>query len=224
MLPPVSSTSFMAISRRWYGRFFSEDVLQKLVPHRHLGVHLLQPAILFRHRLHLGHQRRVHAVELRAPVVVSRRADPVHAAQIRYRRAVLALLQNRQDLSIRKSRFLNRLLLAYPSPEKSIFQPNDFPGGLPFLHDSKSIDDPTIVPARLIGEIAVWLMEDDSGLPVHDQEFKLSKFRRRADVSNADRRIRIWLILDRRRLREAARRDCCGHQRQNADRFSIEHH
>lgn len=61
-----------------------------------------------------------------------RLTDPVLAAQIRYRHAILALLQNRQDLRVRKSRFLHRLLLAYPRPEKSIFQPNDFPGGLSF--------------------------------------------------------------------------------------------
>lgn len=44
----------------------------------------------------------------------------------------LALFQNREDLRVCKSLFLHHLLLAYPTPEKSIFQPNLFSEGLHF--------------------------------------------------------------------------------------------
>jgi hypothetical protein len=63
----------------------------------------------------------------------------VLTAKIRNRHAVLALLQNRNDLTLGKSRFLHRLLLAYPRPEKSIFQPNGFSGGLPLVRDQQAV-------------------------------------------------------------------------------------
>jgi len=39
---------------------FSKRILEQLVLHRHLGVHLLEAAILLSHRLHLRNQRRIH--------------------------------------------------------------------------------------------------------------------------------------------------------------------
>lgn len=85
---------------------FSESIFQKPVLHRQLGVHLREPAILVRHRLHLRHQRAVHAVILAAPVVVGRVTDAVLAAKITHRHAAFALFQDRQDLRLGKFRFL----------------------------------------------------------------------------------------------------------------------
>ena len=67
------------------------------------GVHLLQPAVLILELLEPGHQRSIHAAELRATLVARRAGDAVLPAQLGDRNARLGLLEDRQDLVVRKS-------------------------------------------------------------------------------------------------------------------------
>lgn len=101
---------------------FSKGVFQQLILYRHLGIHLLQPPVLFRHGLHLGHQRSVHAAILRPPVVERRIADRMLAADVCHRHSTFSLLQDREDLRVSESRFLHVFLQAQSTPEKSNFQ------------------------------------------------------------------------------------------------------
>lgn len=53
--------------------------------------------------LHTGHQGRVHAAELGAPLVERGVADAVFAAQLRDRAAGFGLLENGDDLAVGKA-------------------------------------------------------------------------------------------------------------------------
>jgi len=79
-----------------------DRVVKQLILHAHLGIHLLQPAVLFGHVLHLGNQRCVHAAKLGPPFVKAGTAHPMIAAQLRDRHTALRLLQDRHDLRVSK--------------------------------------------------------------------------------------------------------------------------
>lgn len=71
---------------------------------------------------------RGHAAILRPPILAGSAADPVLPAEVRNWHAVLALFQNRKDLSVSKSRFLHVVLRVHQTTEKSNFLPNGFWG------------------------------------------------------------------------------------------------
>ena len=70
---------------------------------RQIGIHLLQAPVLILELLEPGHQRGSHSAELRASLVERRAADAVLPAQLMDRDARLGLLEDRQDLAVRKS-------------------------------------------------------------------------------------------------------------------------
>jgi hypothetical protein len=87
--------------------FFCHCLLQHLGTELRGGAHLLQAPVLVLQLLELGHQRRIHAAELAAPLVECRRADAVLAAQLRYGCAGFSLLEHGQDLAVGESGFFH---------------------------------------------------------------------------------------------------------------------
>ena len=100
--------------------------------------HRFSSAMAFAHHsnrwrlaLTLGHQASIHAAIFASPIVISRIANAMFAAQIRHRHSILPLLQNSKDLRIAKSRFLHISLQFNKTLEKSNYQPVGFSGRLP---------------------------------------------------------------------------------------------
>ena len=65
---------------------FSKGFLQPLVLQAQLGAHLLQPAVLVLHGLHLANQGRIHAPILRPPFI--ERRIPSHGLKTNHERAM----------------------------------------------------------------------------------------------------------------------------------------
>ena len=66
-------------------------------------VRVLEAPVFVLQLVHPCHQRGVHAIELRAPLVERGVADAVLAAQLRYRAAGIGLLEDGDDLAIGKA-------------------------------------------------------------------------------------------------------------------------
>jgi len=118
--------------------FFCEGLRDDVRLDLRLDIQLLQPPVLLLKLLHPSHQRGVHTAEFRPPLVERRRADPVLSAELWYRNPGLRLLQDRQDLAVRKPRLLHvellseKILLLRPPPlwgdyhENIAIRRNDF--------------------------------------------------------------------------------------------------
>src|SRR5436309_2662022 len=83
--------------------FFCERLRDNLGLETLLRVHLLQAPILVFELLHAGHQRRIHAAELGAPLVEGCRTHAMFAAQLGDRGACLGLLEDGDDLAVGKA-------------------------------------------------------------------------------------------------------------------------
>lgn len=113
--------------------FFCESLLDDLGLEALLGIHLLEPAILFLQLLEARHQGGVHAAELGALLVEGGAANPVLTAQIRYGNARFGLLENGQDLAIAEWGCLQCKTFSARMGENSTSDDSGFQGGLPTI-------------------------------------------------------------------------------------------
>lgn len=88
-------------------RFCFEGFLEQLILHAHIRIHLLEPAILLSHVLHLFDERRVHTVKFGTSFAKAVTTHPVFSGKLRDRHAALRLLQHSHDLRIAKSSVLH---------------------------------------------------------------------------------------------------------------------
>ena len=72
-----------------------------------LGIHLLETTVFVFQLAQPSHQRGVHAAELGASLVEGRRADAMLTAQLRDWAAGFGLLEDSDDLAVRKTRCLH---------------------------------------------------------------------------------------------------------------------
>src|ERR1700716_3578979 len=86
--------------------FLSQKVLQRRIVQHGVGQQPLQPRVLVLQRLQPLGLRDVHPAEPRCPFVNAGVADAMLAAQIGDRNAGLMLLQNPDDLSEKRLRFM----------------------------------------------------------------------------------------------------------------------
>jgi len=62
---------------------FSKRLLQQVVLHAHLSIHLLETPVLFGHVLHLCDEGGIHAAKLGPPLVEAGAAHPMLSAKLR---------------------------------------------------------------------------------------------------------------------------------------------
>jgi len=81
---------------------FCEGLAQEIGAELRVHVQLFEASIFVLQLLHPRHQRRIHATELRPPLVERRVTDAVRAAELRHGRPTLRFLQDGDDLAVGK--------------------------------------------------------------------------------------------------------------------------
>ena len=69
----------LALVEQWEGlkaMVYQESLFKKFGLHAHLGIHLLQPTVIFLQSLHLADLRRIHSAVLGSEFVKGRHAHP----------------------------------------------------------------------------------------------------------------------------------------------------